>query len=410
MTFLRKILPLVLLVCICIGVASCGAAGAARYDKGDAKEAVADLRDYIRREKGVGKSLLLLKENETIQVFIYLQKPQTEEDKAKVDEEPLYLSAITFTPDNRYSYRLDLILDKNNPENALRRFKYSDRILGRNLLIAEDTLSVPYYTGSELMSFDQVTYPEPPPDTGAEPETSGPIPAEEALKKVARDMLNLIIVTLDDFMDKAIEHDRRDFGFVSYNEKNNPTNGTPSAALPGGTDAWVTLSTGRTILPVAALFTADGLTETAEDTVPDTTPDTIAETSAETAAETADPLGGAFSGERWSYALRMTLLGMGMVFAVLAILWGILAIFKVAFSGDKKKAKASQTEKAESDTAPAVVATPQTPAGTDPAVIAAITAAIAEMIASDAALSEQFAGGFRVVDFKRKSGKTSWNH
>ena len=31
-------------------------------------------------------------------------------------------------------------------------------------------------------------------------------------------------------------------------------------------------------------------------------------------------------------------------------------------------------------------------------------------IDSDPALSSQFAGGFRVVSFKKKNGKTSWNH
>ena len=32
-----------------------------------------------------------------------------------------------------------------------------------------------------------------------------------------------------------------------------------------------------------------------------------------------------FSGDAWQYAGEMTLLGMGMIFAVLALLWGVLA-------------------------------------------------------------------------------------
>ncbi len=405
MTFLRRILPLVLLLTMCLGAVACSAAaGAAAYDKEDAKESVADLRSYLREEKGVGKSLIMLSENEAVQVFTYLQKPQTEEDKAKVDEEPLYLSVLTFSADMRYSYRLDLILDKTNPETATRRFKYSDRHLGRNLLIAEDTLSIPHYTGAELMAFDKVEYPEPETrgeaETG-EPETSGPIPAHTHLQNTARDMLNLAVITLDSFMDQLLKHDRRDFGFVSYNEKNNPVNGTPSAALPVTDPSHATLCADGSILPVAAFFTADGLT--------DTTAETVADTDTGSVAETEDPLGPAFSGERIAYALRMTLLGIGMVFAVLAILWGILAIFKVVFSGGEKKPKASK-KKADSEAVPAAPAAPAASADTDPAVVAAITAAIAEMIASDEALSEQFAGGFRVVEFKRKSGKTSWNH
>ena len=39
-----------------------------------------------------------------------------------------------------------------------------------------------------------------------------------------------------------------------------------------------------------------------------------------------------------------------------------------------------------------------------------LTAAVAAYIDSDPALSSQFAGGFRVVSFKKKNGKTSWNH
>ena len=37
-------------------------------------------------------------------------------------------------------------------------------------------------------------------------------------------------------------------------------------------------------------------------------------------------------------------------------------------------------------------------------------APVAAYIDSDPALSSQFAGGFRVVSFKKKNGKTSWNH
>ena len=127
----------------------------------------------------------------------------------------------------------------------------------------------------------------------------------------------------------------------------------------------------------------------------------------ETVAETAEDLGPILSPARVSYAIRMTVLGMGMVFSVLALLWLVLVIFKNALA--EKPAKAKVEEASEPAPAPAPAAAPA-PAGADPAIIAAITAAIAATIDSDPALSQQFAGGFRVVSFKKKSGKTSWNH
>ena len=127
----------------------------------------------------------------------------------------------------------------------------------------------------------------------------------------------------------------------------------------------------------------------------------------ETVAETTEDLGPILSPARVSYAIRMTVLGMGMVFAVLALLWLVLVIFKNALTEKPSKAKAE--EASEPAPAPAPAVTP-VPAGDDPAIVAAITAAIAATIDSDPALSQQFAGGFRVVSFKKKSGKTSWNH
>ena len=50
-----------------------------------------------------------------------------------------------------------------------------------------------------------------------------------------------------------------------------------------------------------------------------------------------------FSGDAWAFAGQMTLMGMGMVFAVLAILWGVVAIFKLIFAG--KSPKATKTSK-----------------------------------------------------------------
>lgn len=130
--------------------------------------------------------------------------------------------------------------------------------------------------------------------------------------------------------------------------------------------------------------------------------------------EAEEDLGGIFSAARWAYSGQMMLLGMAMVFLVLAILWGILAIFARTMGGAEKPAKPEKPTVAEAKPAPAqaapapaVTATPQ---ASDDAIVAAITAAIAMTIESDPALASQFASGFRVVSFKKKSGKNAWNH
>ena len=124
-------------------------------------------------------------------------------------------------------------------------------------------------------------------------------------------------------------------------------------------------------------------------------------------AKALSDLGGAFSPERLALAGQMTLLGMGMIFAVLSILWGVLAIFKLIFAKpEKKKAKpAPAAPKAE----PVVVPEPVVaPAATDDAeLIAVLTAAIA---AYEASLDNEVApGGFRVVSFRRANGGKAWN-
>jgi sodium pump decarboxylase gamma subunit len=119
-------------------------------------------------------------------------------------------------------------------------------------------------------------------------------------------------------------------------------------------------------------------------------------------AEAEEDLGGAFSPARLSKAGLMIIQGMGMVFLVLAILWIVLMIFKKVFYKESK----TTTKKVEEPAPAAPVAA--APANDD-ALVAAITAAVAAYIDSDPALSSQFAGGFRVVSFKKKNGKTSWN-
>ena len=120
--------------------------------------------------------------------------------------------------------------------------------------------------------------------------------------------------------------------------------------------------------------------------------------------EAEEDLGGAFSPARLKTAGLMVIQGVGMVFLVLAVLWLVLLIFKKVFYKDPAAKKTTES-------APVVETVPASPAPTDnDALVAAITAAVAAYIDSDPALSSQFAGGFRVVSFKKKNGKTSWNH
>ena len=118
--------------------------------------------------------------------------------------------------------------------------------------------------------------------------------------------------------------------------------------------------------------------------------------------EAEEDLGGAFSPVRLKKAGLMIIQGLGMVFLVLAVLWLVLLIFKKVFYKDPATAKKAEQP------APAPVAAPAPTS--DDALVAAITAAVAAYIESDPALSSQFAGGFRVVSFKKKNGKASWNH
>ena len=118
-------------------------------------------------------------------------------------------------------------------------------------------------------------------------------------------------------------------------------------------------------------------------------------------------MGGAFSPERLALAGQMTLLGMGMIFAVLSLLWGVLAIFKLIFvRPDKKKVKAAApAPKPEPVVVPEPVVAPA--ASNDAELIAVLTAAIAAYEASQG--NEVAPGGFRVVSFRRANGGKAWN-
>lgn len=115
---------------------------------------------------------------------------------------------------------------------------------------------------------------------------------------------------------------------------------------------------------------------------------------------------GAFSPERLAMTGEMILVGLGMVFAVLATLWGVLTIFKLVFAKPEKK-------KAEPKPAPAVEEAPTyepetvAEATDDGELVAVITAAVAAYMASEE--PDAAPNGFRVVSFRRANGGRAWN-
>ena len=119
-----------------------------------------------------------------------------------------------------------------------------------------------------------------------------------------------------------------------------------------------------------------------------------------------------FSGDAIKYALEMTLLGMGMIFAVLGILWGVLALFKVIFARPQKdkaaKKAVEKTVENKAEPTPVVESAPAPVASNDDGeLIAILTAAI---IAYESEQNPDAPiGNFRVVSYRRANGGRSWN-
>lgn len=117
--------------------------------------------------------------------------------------------------------------------------------------------------------------------------------------------------------------------------------------------------------------------------------------------------------EKFSLAGTMLLRGMGTVFLVLIVLWGIIELFSYVFSSaerSSKKAEQPVQKPAEAKTEvkeePAVVAeetVEEIPAQDDGAVVAAIMAAIEAYRREEGTYSLPY----RVVSFKRKNTKNS---
>ncbi len=107
-------------------------------------------------------------------------------------------------------------------------------------------------------------------------------------------------------------------------------------------------------------------------------------------------------GEAISYSLSKSLFGLLMVFGILALLWGFLVLFKIAFYTIPNKRKAKSEKIKDEKTAPvkadsAMETVPSAPSN-EGEIVAAITAAISAFRGA----SGESVGGFRVVSFKKR--------
>ena len=103
--------------------------------------------------------------------------------------------------------------------------------------------------------------------------------------------------------------------------------------------------------------------------------------------------------EALGYSLSTAFFGIAVVFGVLALIWGILEIFRVVFYTIPNRKKASPAPKTEAPV-PVKTEVPATSAATipnDEELVAAITAAISAF-----RNAEGVTGGFRVVSFKKR--------
>lgn len=109
-------------------------------------------------------------------------------------------------------------------------------------------------------------------------------------------------------------------------------------------------------------------------------------------------------GEKFALSGEILLRGMGTVFMVLILLWGIVAAFGKVFAGTGKKSAEKKPE-TQSVQAAEPIATPEPAAASDDgALVAAITTAI-EAYRSETGGANT---GFRVVSFRQKKSSGGW--
>lgn len=120
-------------------------------------------------------------------------------------------------------------------------------------------------------------------------------------------------------------------------------------------------------------------------------------------------------GEKFALCGRMLLTGMGTVFLVLVILWGVIAVFGAVAKMSERREQQRIMEEVRNSPAPndmkkgasaAPAQEPEpAPAEDDGVLIAVVTAAIEAYRAAEG----KPAGSYRVVSFRQKKTRKSWN-
>ncbi len=117
-------------------------------------------------------------------------------------------------------------------------------------------------------------------------------------------------------------------------------------------------------------------------------------------------------GERLTYGLQMTATGLLTVFAVLGIIFFAMQITRMVLHRNAEKPAAAAPQPIAPLSAPVTraeaPAAPTAPASDD-ALIAVLTAAVAAVLADEAAAAGTPVPSFRVVSFQRSSRGRSWN-
>lgn len=109
-------------------------------------------------------------------------------------------------------------------------------------------------------------------------------------------------------------------------------------------------------------------------------------------------------GEKFALSGEILLRGMGTVFMVLILLWGIVAAFGKVFAGAGKKAPEKKPEAQPVQNAEPVVEPEPAAASDDGALVATITAAVEAYRSETGCVNT----GFRVVSFRQKKSSGGW--
>lgn len=107
-------------------------------------------------------------------------------------------------------------------------------------------------------------------------------------------------------------------------------------------------------------------------------------------------------GERVTYALQVSLIGMLAVFSVLTIIWGALVLMRIVIEAiTKQKNKKNKGSDQDEPVIEAPAEAEKSVDSDDEQLVAVITAAVAAARAEEAKKDGRTAAGFRVVSFKR---------